>query len=72
VYPAFLDQLSPGGSILMLGMIVTGCIASVIVWQHRGRTSLPRRDRWVVAVLLALCAGCFVALIASLSAPGFS
>jgi hypothetical protein len=66
MYPQWLEQLTLLESILFVGIVLPGVLASALLWRERFRVSLSRADRARIARLLGVCGLSFLALVAAL------
>ncbi len=67
MYPQWLEQLTLLESILFVGIVLPGVVASALLWRERLRVSLSRSDRARIALLLGVCGLSFLALVAALA-----
>jgi hypothetical protein len=67
MYPQWLEQLTLLESVLFVGIVLPGVLASVLLWRERFQVSLPGADQARIALLLGVCGLSFLALVAALA-----
>jgi len=67
MYPQWLEQLTLLESVLFVGIVLPGVLASALLWRERFRVSLSRGDQGRIALLLGVCALSFLALVGALA-----